>query len=237
MALEIANDVDMYIMPFGATRGAAGAFGKRVIKKCGVSPDAFVQIALQLANYRDQGSFSLTYEASMTRLFREGRTETVRSCTNETSAFVKAMEAGEDRETCVSLLKAAAKNHVAMYQAAMTGKGVDRHLFTLYVVSRYLGLESKFLDKALTEPWKLSTSQTPHSQANLINFNEHPNMLSAGGGFGPVSNNGYGVSYIICHEDLIMFHISSKKSCKTTDSERFARNIERSMLDIAKLFS
>lgn len=27
----------------------------------------------------------------MTRLFREGRTETVRSCTIETSAFVKAM--------------------------------------------------------------------------------------------------------------------------------------------------
>ena len=35
----------------------------------------------------------------MTRLFREGRTETVRSCTIETSAFVKAMEAG------VSILK------------------------------------------------------------------------------------------------------------------------------------
>ena len=65
----------------------------------------------------------------------------------------------EDKATCVNLLKAAAKNHVNMYQAAMTGKGVDRHLFTLYVVSRYLGLESKFLDKALKEPWKLSTSQ------------------------------------------------------------------------------
>ena len=34
-------------------------------------------------------------------------------------------------------------------------------------------------------------------------------MLSAGGGFGPVSDDGYGVSYIICHEDLIMFHVSS----------------------------
>ena len=29
----------------------------------------------------------------MTRLFREGRTETVRSCTKDTCAFVKAMEA------------------------------------------------------------------------------------------------------------------------------------------------
>lgn len=45
--------------------------------------------------FQDRGSFCLTYEASMTRLFREGRTETVRSCTNESSAFVRALE---DRE-------------------------------------------------------------------------------------------------------------------------------------------
>ena len=57
------------------------------------------------------------------------------------------------------LLREAAQNHVKLYQSAMTGNGVDRHLFTLYVVSRYLGLESKFLDKALTQQWKLSTSQ------------------------------------------------------------------------------
>lgn len=40
---------------------------------------------------QDKGKFCLTYEASMTRLFREGRTETVRSCTMETCAFVRSM--------------------------------------------------------------------------------------------------------------------------------------------------
>ena len=36
-----------------------------------LSPDAYMQMALQLAYYRDTGGkFSLTYEASMTRLFR-----------------------------------------------------------------------------------------------------------------------------------------------------------------------
>lgn len=40
---------------------------------------------------QDKGKFCLTYEASMTRLFREGRTETVRSCTVETCAFVRSM--------------------------------------------------------------------------------------------------------------------------------------------------
>lgn len=62
------------------------------MKKCRLSPDAFIQMALQLAYYRDAGRFSLTYEASMTRLFREGRTETVRPCTIESSAWVKAMQ-------------------------------------------------------------------------------------------------------------------------------------------------
>ena len=46
---------------------------------------------------QDREMFCLTYEASMTRLFREGRTETVRSCTNESSAFVRALEGGEVR--------------------------------------------------------------------------------------------------------------------------------------------
>lgn len=32
-----------------------------------------------------------------------------------------------------------------MYRLAMTGAGIDRHLFCLYVVSKYLGVSSPFL--------------------------------------------------------------------------------------------
>ena len=53
-------------------------YGKGEVKKQKLSPDAWVQMALQLAQKRDTGRFRLTYEASMTRLFRDGRTETVR---------------------------------------------------------------------------------------------------------------------------------------------------------------
>jgi hypothetical protein len=41
----------------------------------------------------------------------------------------------------------------------MTGKGLDRHLFCLYVLSKYFNMESPFLQRVLHEPWKLSTSQ------------------------------------------------------------------------------
>ena len=54
-----------------------------------VSPDGFIQAALQLAYYRDSnGRLPLTYESSMTRLYLHGRTETVRSMTQESVAFI-----------------------------------------------------------------------------------------------------------------------------------------------------
>lgn len=56
-----------------------------------VSPDSFIQQALQLAWYRDQGYVTATYETAGTRGFLHGRTETVRSVTSESRAFVKAM--------------------------------------------------------------------------------------------------------------------------------------------------
>ncbi|XP_072889718.1 carnitine O-palmitoyltransferase 1, liver isoform-like isoform X1 [Hemitrygon akajei] len=231
VAQKLADDVDFYAFPF--TR-----FGKGMIKKCRTSPDAFIQIALQLANYRDKGSFCLTYESSMTRLYREGRTETVRSCTVETCNFVTALESKKlSREECLNLFRIAAKNHQHISRLAMSGCGVDRHLFCLYVVSKYLGVNSPFLQEVLSEPWCLSTSQTPIQQIELFDLVNHPEYVSIGGGFGPVADDGYGVSYIIVGDHLINFHISCKVSSPLTDAHRFGRNIFQAMLDIMALFN
>lgn len=69
------------------------------------------------------------------------------------------------------------------YQDAMCGKGIDRHLFCLYVVSKYLEVDSPFLNEVLSEPWRLSTSQTPHGQTNKMDLNKYPNCISAGGNY------------------------------------------------------
>lgn len=45
VARALADDVDCHIIPFEE-------FGKGLIKKCRTSPDAFIQIALQLAHFR-----------------------------------------------------------------------------------------------------------------------------------------------------------------------------------------
>ncbi|XP_044749779.1 carnitine O-palmitoyltransferase 1, liver isoform isoform X2 [Coccinella septempunctata] len=211
-------------------------FGKGFMKKAKLSPDAFIQMALQLAYYREAGKFCLTYEASMTRLFREGRTETVRPCTIESSDWVKAMENKESTdEERLKLLTKACERHQLGYQEAMCGKGIDRHLFCLYVLSKYLEVDSPFLKEVLSEPWKLSTSQTPHGQTGRIDLNKNPECMSAGGGFGPVADDGYGVSYIIAGEDRIFFHISNKKSSKYTDCHGFARRINKALDDMRTL--
>lgn len=82
-------------------------FGRDAIKLCKCSPDAFVQMALQLAFYRvlflitlqsvQKSSFQLhhftplTYESTAPRQYAQMRTETYRVVTDESVAFVRAM--------------------------------------------------------------------------------------------------------------------------------------------------
>uniref|UniRef100_A0A8C1J4R2 carnitine O-palmitoyltransferase n=1 Tax=Cyprinus carpio TaxID=7962 RepID=A0A8C1J4R2_CYPCA len=217
VAQTLADDVDFHVLPIQD-------FGKGAIKKCKISPDAFIQIALQLAYYRNRGSFTLTYEASMTRLFREGRTETVRSCTSE----IHKSSTISNKSAYVS---------ISLCLMAMTGGGIDRHLFCLYIVSKYLGEESPFLKEVLSETWRLSTSQTPLQQVELFDFVNHPDYTTCGGGFGPVADDGYGVSYIIIGENMINLHISCKHSCPQTDSHKFGADIKKALMDLLELMS
>jgi carnitine O-palmitoyltransferase 1 len=212
------------------------AFGKGVIKKMKISPDACIQLALQVAYYRDQGSFCQTYESCMARLFLQGRTETIRTVCEESCAFVRALEnpdvpAVEQQR----LLRAAGERHQRYTREAMAGGGVDRHLFGLYVVAAGMGIDSPFLNKALSYKWNLSTSQVPPRQTvknTWPNDDQGDVYYSPSGGFGPVSDEGYGVSYAIVGENRLFFHVSSKRSTAATSSSRFVDEIFRALKDI-----
>lgn len=235
--IQIA-DLDLQIIAFSD-------YGKGFMKSKKTSPDAFLQMVLQLAYYRDAGEFTQTYEASMTRLYKHGRTETVRVVTDASKAFILALVEGESKSKCIQKFKLACDKHQDLYRKAMSGKGVDRHLFTLYCVSVGMGIESKFLKDALGRPWKLSTSQQPQQQTSLgtdfVNAAKEKGMTmndiySPGGGFGPVVDDGYGVSYMITGENQVCFHISSKKASPSTNSSRFARHLCQSFKDLKAMW-
>eukprot|EP00960_Hanusia_phi_P057787 763663-Hanusia_phi.AAC.5 len=232
LAAEQCRDLHLVV---DSCEVSQGGYGKGFMKKHKCSPDAWIQVALQIAYYRDRGSLALTYEAAAVRLFNEGRTETIRSVSVESkNAVMQILSEGVPKKDKIAALYKAAEQHQKYSRDASLGRGVDRHLFALYVAAKGLGMEVNFLKDALSMPWKLSTSQIPQRQTEFITTD--PNMVSPSGGFGPVADDGYGVSYMMADDDRTFFHVSSKRSCKVTDSERFMREIMRALEDLRSIF-
>ncbi|KAI0784600.1 acyltransferase ChoActase/COT/CPT [Abortiporus biennis] len=189
----------------------------------GLSPDAYIQMAIQLAWYRSRKNFTATYETALTRLFKNGRTETIRSFTCESRAFVHSMTNPEhDAALRFQALSAAAFKHSGLTKQAAIGRGIDRHLLGLRCMLRDdEPLPELFQDKLFkkSQTWKLSTSG-----------------LSAGyqlrgTGFGASEWDGYGINYLT-GPDYIRFGIESKHSCPKTSTWKFQSEILQALLDM-----
>ena len=96
----LVADVDVALLHFSH-------WGTGEIKSLGFSPDSFIQTALQLAFYREQGEVGAHYESGGTRQFLHGRTEVIRSCSIESRQFCQAMEQGDGGPDTLMLMKTA----------------------------------------------------------------------------------------------------------------------------------
>ncbi len=113
-----------------------------VSSKFKISPDTFVQIAIQLAYYRLYGKLVPTYETGHTRQFRHGRTETVRSATEEALQFCQSQPLSKD------LFEKAAKHHKDLMMKALQGMGCDRSIlifFLFFIRHQFLSFPDIFL--------------------------------------------------------------------------------------------
>ena len=127
----------------------------------------------------------------------------------------------------------ATDHHAISYKKAMVGEGIDRHLFCLYVMSRYLKIDSEFLSKVLKEPWRLSTSQTPSQQTGIVDFNKHTSKISGGGGFGPVSLASciYTCACISCSPGKMSAHVQTLSCIMQKGTRRLLFNYVQSTAD------
>lgn len=107
-------------------------YGKNFITSMGFSPDAYIQMAFQAAYYGLYGRIENTYEPAMTKVFLHGRTEAVRTVTNECVNFVKTFWGDNPAEVKVDALRKAAAKHTALTKECSKGEGHDRHLYALY---------------------------------------------------------------------------------------------------------
>ncbi|XP_071561686.1 carnitine O-palmitoyltransferase 2, mitochondrial [Temnothorax nylanderi] len=166
-------------------------FGKEQCKKLGVSPDAVMQLAFQLALYSLEGKSVPTYESCSTAAYKHGRTETIRPCTLETKAICVAMTQKQvelSKSELKKMILDCSKAHNVLTKEAVMGQGFDRHLFVLRRISEESGSV------------KPAIFQDP--AYNALNYNilststlSSPDVMV--GGFGPVVPDGYGIGYMI----------------------------------------
>lgn len=176
------------------------SYGKGLIKKFKCSPDAYVQLVIQLAYHKFYGVNRPTYESASTRRFQQGRTETCRSVSDESVAFCNAMADPEAPvEKTRELFREALNAHVKYISDASDGRGVDRHLFGLKkCLKEGEDLPSLYKDDAYgySSTWYISSSQLSSEYFN-------------GYGWSQVVDGGWGLAYMI-NENSIQFNVCSK---------------------------
>ncbi|KAF1832060.1 acyltransferase ChoActase/COT/CPT [Decorospora gaudefroyi] len=175
-------------------------YGKGLIKKFKCSPDAYVQMIIQLAYHKFYGKNRPTYESAATRRFQQGRTETCRTVSDESVAFCNAMaDPNATPEQCQKNLRAALDAHVKYISDASDGRGVDRHLFGLKkCLKEGEEVPTLYKDPAYTysSTWFISSSQLSSEYFN-------------GYGWSQVIDDGWGIAYMI-NENSIQFNVCSK---------------------------
>uniref|UniRef100_A0A674MJW6 Carnitine O-acetyltransferase a n=1 Tax=Takifugu rubripes TaxID=31033 RepID=A0A674MJW6_TAKRU len=203
----LAQDVDMKVAVFDQ-------FGKNLPKSHSMSPDAFIQVALQLAYYRMYHQCCATYESASLRMFRLGRTDTIRSASNASAAFVKAFD--DHHKQKVDLLVKAVNAHRLYTNMAINGQAIDRHLLGLKMTAleNKLPLPAIFADKAYNKAlhFKLSTSQV------CAVF--HPRQT---------------VSCVLVLLCLMAMALSSFNTCEETNVMHLAQAIMDALLDMRTL--
>ncbi|KAI9475423.1 MAG: acyltransferase ChoActase/COT/CPT [Benjaminiella poitrasii] len=228
---EAESHFDDLIARHDLTVLAYQSYGKSLMKKFKCSPDGLTQMIIQLAYYKMFGVSRPTYESAQTRKFQRGRTETARTVTTESVAFVKTMEDVQaTTEDKLAKLRAALKAQGAYMADAVNGHGVDRHLFGLKNCLK-AGEESPKVFKdpvyAYSSHWYLSTSQLS---------SEHFD----GYGWGQVVNDGFGCAYMI-KNNALQFNVASVKDLEVhgekfwNGTHRFKQHLEDAANDLRDL--
>uniref|UniRef100_A0A0N5C0Z0 Carn_acyltransf domain-containing protein n=1 Tax=Strongyloides papillosus TaxID=174720 RepID=A0A0N5C0Z0_STREA len=191
---------------------------KNLLKKCKVSPDSIMQLAIQLAYYKTYKQFVPTYESASTAAFLKGRTECVRSATLQTKEAVLAINQG--KSNILQLIRNASAVHYNLCKEAAMGQGVDRHLLGLKIMAeKYNKPIPEFYENDTVKYMNHYVLSTSTLSSDTIIF----------GGFGPVVPDGFGIGYNVT-ADKMGAVISSYKNKK--NAQEFANSLYNSLDEI-----
>ncbi|XP_060916418.1 carnitine O-acetyltransferase b [Labrus mixtus] len=215
----LINDLDVNVFNFKK-------FGKDLPKQHELSPNSFIQVALQLAYYRVHNEVCAACGIVSQRMFRGGRTEYVRSPTNQTLKFILAFDDPSlSREAKVQLFREAADAYSALADQALKGHGIESHLLglKLQAIEEGLSIPKIFMDTAygLATHWKLRTGQVPANTDSVMCF-------------GPLVPDGYAICYNP-QADHVHFSITAFNCCEETNAETLAVTLKDTLCELQEL--
>ncbi|XP_023161510.1 carnitine O-acetyltransferase-like isoform X2 [Drosophila hydei] len=201
-------------------------YGKKLLHTQHLESDCFIQMALQLAFYRLHRQLPAQMETAHLRIFKYGRSEIIRTTSNESLKFVFAM-ISEDETTQNRLLalKAAVDHHRQQTMLALKGCGIDRHFFGLEQMAYEHGiaLPNFFQSDGFlkSKDFRILSSQllTPHDSFMV---------------YGPLNSDGYGCCYNLRDND-ITFTISAWNHNPEISPSDFGMAIETALADMGHL--
>ncbi|KAH9068873.1 hypothetical protein Ae201684P_004571 [Aphanomyces euteiches] len=169
------------------------AGGRNVCKSVlRIAPDSFVQLAIQFTAYGIWKRALPTYESAHTRWFLHGRTETIRSCSSETKAWLEAMYSSKKpSQASYDLFDKAIAKHQELAAAALQGHGIDRHLLGLQIAAT---LSGEPLPELFSDPSYVKSGGNGNFVLSTSNVSGYEWLW---GGFAPMVPHGIGVCYAV----------------------------------------
>lgn len=165
------------------------------------------------------------YESAHLRIYANGRTETIRSCSTESIAFAKAMlDDNVSDEVRVDLMRKAINGHRAYTNMALQGKGVDRHL---------LGLKLMAIENKLPIPDFYKTPGFVKSAHFRLSTSQVATKHLAFMCYGPITNDGYACCYNPRKYDMILA-LSAWRNNPDVCVDKFSKALEFALVRMMK---
>ena len=207
------------------------AFGQDAIKQRNISPDAFVQLALQLAEFRSQGTNHSAYEAIMTRAFDQGRIDVLYTVTPEAQHFIRAFAEHRPQAEIANALRDAATAHIGRAKECQKGSGIATHLLALEY--SYEHLNAYHSEKERPELFQCPAYQKLMHTIICTSTTSYYGVLLAG--YGPVVDGGYGLRYFKRANELTFIATCQTKTYP--QMERYLRTLEQTLHDMYRLLA
>ncbi|XP_019205792.1 carnitine O-acetyltransferase isoform X2 [Oreochromis niloticus] len=223
---QAKRSMDGNIRNFGLSVMVFDHFGKNDLKAHNMSPDAFIQMAIQLAYYRMNKQVCASYEAVSQRMFRHGRVSLLLSTTSVSAAFVKAFDDPEKQNTeKIDLLQKAIKTHKENIKVVTGGHDIVAHIIalSLQAVENKIPMPDIFRDISYKKflNYQLTTSQVT-SNTGSVAVHQVDECF------------GYSSCYSV-HNSHFVIEMAASNTDKRRSTHHLIQNMKDALLDMRAL--